>query len=365
MPFSDTAKRKQKMRASLLQNVILVGLCLMLAGLLLVWGSLSKLVLKAGEPEPERVLGLQEGRDGSGILPCPSHLQLNASSTRLHVYKQFRQSSPLDDLPARRDYSERILILTPISNSGNYLQHYFKMLCSLSYPHGLISVALGEDSSQDKTYPLAVRFANQLSKVHFQEVKVFHLSDELKGTSAGSRHDPGWQLTRRTHLAKSRNQLLMYAIGDQDWVLWIDSDVQYVPPDLIQHLLSAEGDIVVPSCLYKAPDGSFPIYDRNTWQETNSSLAYLANKKPDYLMLEGYDRTRRAYLPHLMDKGKKVPIDGVGGCTLLVRSECHRNGLVFPPFVFDHHIETEGLGRVAKQMNYSMWGLPSVSVFHS
>ena len=156
----------------------------------------------------------------------------------------------------------------------------------------------------------------------------------------------------------------MYAMGDQDWVLWIDSDVKYIPPDLIEHLLSAESDVVAPSCLLGTDGAPFPLYDRNTWKETDESLKYLADQDADFLMLEGYDETRRKFITHLVNEGKKVSIDGTGGCTLLVRAECHRDGLVFPPIVFDHHIETEGLGRMAKKMNYSVIGLPSVSVFH-
>lgn len=81
-------------------------------------------------------------------------------------------------------------------------------------------------------------------------------------------------------------------------------------------------------------------------------------------MLEGYQPTRKKYLPDLKKEGRKVPIDGVGGCTLLVRADCHRKGLIFPPFIYQHHIETEGLAKLAKTMNFTVVGLPFVSVFH-
>jgi len=48
-------------------------------------------------------------------------------------------------------FTDEILILTPICNSETLLRHYFENLCSLAYPHRLISVVLGEDSSNDKT----------------------------------------------------------------------------------------------------------------------------------------------------------------------------------------------------------------------
>jgi len=48
-------------------------------------------------------------------------------------------------------FTEEILIVTPIYNSEKHLRRYFENLCSLAYPHRLISVVLGEDSSTDKT----------------------------------------------------------------------------------------------------------------------------------------------------------------------------------------------------------------------
>ena len=48
-------------------------------------------------------------------------------------------------------FTEEILIVTPIYNAERNLRRYFENLCSLAYPHRLVSVVLGEDSSNDKT----------------------------------------------------------------------------------------------------------------------------------------------------------------------------------------------------------------------
>lgn len=58
----------------------------------------------------------------------------------------------------------------------------------------------------------------------------------------------------------------------------------YLPPDLIQHLLSADGeDVVAPSCLSMGY-GVNPVtvvHDLNTWRETQRSLQFLAIQDPD------------------------------------------------------------------------------------
>lgn len=290
-------------------------------------------------------------------LRCPDDMTLNVSQ-----YSDVQHQS--DYVIGSGKYTDQILILTPISNSVDRLANYFKLLCSLNYPHHLISVALGEDTSTDKTYEIASSVAKRMSP-YFREIQVFHFDEQMKHVPVYSRHDPNFQLERRTHLAHARNQLLMRGLRDEDWVLWVDSDVAYVPPDLIQHLLSAKGDVVVPSCMYKNEFGASMVYDKNTWRETSESIAYLKDQPPTYLMLEGYGPTKRQYLPSLAHEGTVVDIDGVGGCTLLVRANCHRKGLNFPAFVFDNHIETEGLAKMASRMKFSVKGLPLVNVFHA
>jgi hypothetical protein len=86
--------------------------------------------------------------------------------------------------------------------------------------------------------------------------------------------------------------------------------------------------------------------------------------KPDDLKLEGYSQSFRRYLVDLKNDGDLVRVDGVGGCVLLVNADLHRSGLVFPPFVFDHHIETEGFARAVARYGVAMYGLPSVNVIH-
>ncbi len=49
---------------------------------------------------------------------------------------------------------------------------------------------------------------------------------------------------------------------------------------------------------------------------------------------------------------------------LLVRARLHREGLVFPPFSYKLHIETEGLAYMARDMGYRCYGLPDVIIYH-
>lgn len=267
----------------------------------------------------------------------------------------------------KRAYKEKIVILTPVCDVANKLDHFGKLLSNLSYPHQLISVYFGEDSSSDRTLDMATLVGDELvTKHNFHRAAAFHFnaSGGVHGTW-GDIHHRLSQLERRSHIAKSRNMLLKIGLasGVFDYVLWIDSDISKLPTDIIQQLLSANKDVVVPSCLFKS--GKYKrIFDKNSWRETLRSLEDQSHLPKDILLVEGYTYTLRLYLPDLRADGRVVSLDGVGGCTLLVRSECHRNGLIFPEEVYKHHIETEGLGKMAKDMGYSVVGMPFVEVYH-
>ena len=259
--------------------------------------------------------------------------------------------------------SDDVLILTPICNSDKSLQRYFENLCTLTYPHRRISVVLGEDSSIDGTLETAKELAGRLQG-HFRRVEVLRLAGHLDQRVGAGKHDERWQLTRRQHMARARNELLSKALRSEKYVLWMDADVRHMPPDIIEHLIYPRKQIIVPNCMYRRGDGTLDTFDRNTWRETSASLKFVGGLKKSALVLEGYGPTSRLYLSALQAEGDLVPIDGVGGCVLLVEAGLHRQGLVFPPFVFEHQVETEGLAKMAAEMGVKMFGLPLVQVIH-
>ncbi len=69
-----------------------------------------------------------------------------------------------------------------------------------------------------------------------------------------------------------------------------------------------------------------------------------------------------------------MELDAVGATVLLVKADLHRDGLVFPPFLYGREspwmrpgrgeVETEGLGMMARDMGYRAWGLPFLEVRH-
>lgn len=240
---------------------------------------------------------------------------------------------------------EPVVIATPIKDCAEFLDGYAALLETLTYPHGLVSVALLESDSLDCTYATARQVTARLQP-SFRSVDLFK-HDYGYRIPPSIRWIPSLQPRRRSILAASRNLLLARSLHDQAWVLWLDADVIEYPPDLIEQLLASGKQIVNAHCV-RSYGGA--TYDLNAWRDRG-----------------------RLHLGDLRTEGTIVPLHAVGGTVLLVRADLHRAGLHFPEQPYgeghplargDGELETEGLGIMAHDMGASCWGMPALEVLH-
>jgi hypothetical protein len=252
--------------------------------------------------------------------------------------------------------SPRILIGTPVKDATSHLDTHFALLDRLRYPRERITLAYLESDSRDGTLEaLRARLDDEGRRYRrcrlFKHDMGFHLPPGTPRTA------PEIQSARRAALARSRNHLLSRALDDEDWVLWLDVDVIDAVPDLIHRLLATGKDIVHPHCV-QTPGG--PTFDRNGWRDNG-----------------------RVLLENLRGQGPLERLDTVGGTVLMIRADVHREGLIFPPFLYcgahklardpgpwapygvRGEIETEGLGLMATDMGYQCWGMPDEEVIHA
>ena len=247
-----------------------------------------------------------------------------------------------------------VLVLTPVKDATGALDRYCDLLDRLTYPRHRLSIGLLEGDSRDGTWEaLAARLPRLREGRRRAEIWKrdfgFHLPPNAH------RWEPGLQIPRRTVLAKSRNHLLFHALDDEEWVLWIDVDVEDYPPDILERLLAVGRDIVHPHCV-RSPGG--PTFDYNAWRDAG-----------------------RLHLEDLRAEGELVRLDAVGGTMLLVRADLHRDGLIFPAFPYGRRnpfgrwphpftgaaggeLETEGLGLMARDMGHQCWGMPHLEILH-
>ena len=291
------------------------------------------------------------------------------------------QLNNLTSTPRPLENKERILILTPLAR---FYDDYWSNLLKLNYPHEYISLGFIIPKNKDgnaATSALQAAIAITQSgpeEQRFQSITILRQDFEppIPSQEELERHKIENQKARRASMARARNSLLFTTIGPHtSWVLWLDSDIVETPPTLIQDLASHDKPIIVPNCYQRYINTDINKldirpYDFNSWQDSDTAQELASQMGPEDILLEGYAemptyRTLMAYMADTSegnDQRRLMQLDGVGGTSLLVKAEVHRDGAMFPPFPFYHLIETEGFAKMARRLGWESWGLPNYLV---
>ncbi|GAB7343284.1 hypothetical protein MBLNU457_1339t1 [Dothideomycetes sp. NU457] len=274
---------------------------------------------------------------------------------------------------------ERILLCAPLRDAAPHLPMFFSHLRNLTYPHHLIDLAFLVGDSKDNTLTLLSDLLAGLQKSEnpgdaFGEISVLEKDFNQKvSQDVESRHGFAAQASRRKSMAQARNWLLSAALRpSHSWVYWRDVDVETAPFTIIEDLMRHNKDVIVPNVWRPLPDwlGGEQPYDLNSWQESETALALADTLDEDAVIVEGYAEyaTWRPHLAYLRDPygdpDMEMEIDGVGGVSILAKARVFRSGVHFPAFSFEKHAETEGFGKMAKRMKFSVVGLPHYTIWH-
>ena len=291
-----------------------------------------------------------------------THLSAEASGARIRdrladLARRPWAEAPAQDAPKHRarPSDPSVLVLTPIKNGAAHLARYLQLVQRLDHDPQRLSLAFLESDSDDGTFA-ALRDAACSFHGRFAGFGVHRV--DFNFHPQGPRWAPALQRARRSILARSRNRLLQAALGDHDWVLWLDVDLTDYPADLLARLIAAERDIVAPHCVRR--DGT--TFDLNTFRfaaPCGDDARHLVDGVFQPPVGEG-----RLYLDAFRDRSL-VPVDSVGGAALLVRGDLHRDGLNFPAFPYRGYLETEGLAMMAKDMGRETWAMPRLHVIHA
>lgn len=327
------------------------------------------------------------------------------------------------DGAAARDH---VLLCVPLRDAEHVLPLMFKNLMNLTYPHELIDLAflVSDCSEGDRTLEALLAYSRHLQNgtlsqvlqefdkyknqqeqgtrnLHlkymqpeylklvkesyakmshpdydkpFRSVQIFKKDfGQVIGQGFSDRHAVKVQGIRRKLMGRARNWLMANALKPyHSWVYWRDADIELCPGSIIQDLMSKGSDVVVPNIWRPLPAflGSEQPYDLNSWIESNEALDLAKTLDEDDVIVEGYAEypTWRVHLAYIRDaEGNPddiVELDGVGGVSILARAKIFRSGVQFPAFTFENHAETEGFGKMAKKMKFTVGGLPHYTIWH-
>lgn len=275
---------------------------------------------------------------------------------------------------------EQVLILTPLQT---FHEEYWDNLLQLTYPREYIELGFILPRSQTGDAALA-KLEVAVKKVQtdkknqrFSKITILRQdSQSFDKLMEKERHALEVQKERRAAMALARNELLFSTLGPHtSWVLWLDADIIETQPSLIQDM-TAHSKPVLAANVYQRyfneekKENSIRAYDFNNWAESDTGLNLANQMGDDEIIVEGYAElaTYRPLMAHFYDANgspsAEMELDGVGGGCTLVQADVHRDGAMFPSFAFYNLIETEGFAKMAKRLNYDVYGLPNYLVYH-
>ncbi|KAK2066799.1 hypothetical protein P8C59_000585 [Phyllachora maydis] len=239
---------------------------------------------------------------------------------------------------------ERILLCVPLRDAESHLSMFFGHLHNFTYPHRLIDLAFLVSDSKDRTLEVLVEGLEMVQAdpdeaQHYGEISIIEKDFGQKvNQDVESRHGFAAQASRRKLMAQARNWLLSAALRPyHSWVYWRDVDVETAPFTILEDLMRHNKDVIVPNVWRPLPDwlGGEQPYDLNSWQESETALALADTLDEDAVIVEGY-----------------------------AEAKVFRYGVHFPAFSFEKHAETEGFGKMARKMEFSVVGLPHYTIWH-
>ncbi|MCC6982799.1 MAG: glycosyl transferase [Bauldia sp.] len=253
----------------------------------------------------------------------------------------------------------RVAILVPVRDAAQHIGRLRGMIEALDYPKELLKIVFCEGDSVDRSRALLEEAVGEMRPRYRDAVLLRY---EVAAPAGGpERWKPHLQRRRRGNLARVRNHLIDGGLdASDDWALWIDVDLWAFPPRIVQRLLEEKARIVAPHCTVY-PGG--PTYDANSFIAVPFDDEYILyrNMKDGLLQPEGsLGKVCMDGLRH----SERVYLDAVGGTMLLVDAGLHRGGLRFPEKPYRGHIETEGLGLLARDLGIRPVGLPRVEIHH-
>jgi len=143
---------------------------------------------------------------------------------------------------------EKVLVAIPLRNEEQNLPRFFSLLEDLDYPIDLLSFAFLEGDSTDNTYEKLLEW-----KSSHPNLKIW-----LK------KLDLGMEKTTFERLAISRNTIIEEALKDEDYVFWLEGDVETLPSGALKLLIEDSKDIVATLFVFDEPPLRSRYYLRRT-----------------------------------------------------------------------------------------------------
>jgi hypothetical protein len=180
-------------------------------------------------------------------------------------------------LDLNKEEKHHILVLTTLfpqqqeKEIETYLSNYFDIIDQSNYPNKYITLGFLLVNNNNKKQERILKAFKQKIQQYQQDRwnKQFFQINVFQKT---------FNYNKKTHMepikARAKNFLLTASLKEfHEWVFWLDIGLHSFPRNVFSDMIAINEDVVVPNCLMKRdnPD-EFWGYDKNNWQESDTSL---------------------------------------------------------------------------------------------
>ena len=280
---------------------------------------------------------------------------------------------------AKRPPELLVLVLNNDESSWGVTNHGYaartvgslmELLQGTGYPSDLISLGLLTSSKSE-----FARSKSVISQMSFSTSYIIHHPGYGAAVERTDRHVEGTQRERRRMIARLRNYLMLRTLQSEQHILWLDADVFWLAPGIIQKMIQQSkgrpGNLVekVGMITARCVQEDNPDYDRNAWvgPRLEPTLAQQTDLKTLFVPQATTKTKFFAQLVVDTTDDDLVHLDSVGGTMLYIAAEPVRQGLTFPTYnVIGAQwnstegwdgIETEGVCYIARSLGYGCFGL--------
>lgn len=149
------------------------------------------------------------------------------------------------------------------------------------------------------------------------------------------RHDSSVQYQRRSMMAKLRNFLMLKTLHDEKHIVWLDADVWYLDPGIINRMIqhvTKDEDVGILTARTELGRIKGSNYDLNCWQGTREGPRKWDLTREELRNGELAEQGQ-SHLPDLLkgtEQDELIPLDAIGATLLYMRSTLVEQGLSFP-----------------------------------
>jgi GT2 family glycosyltransferase len=214
-----------------------------------------------------------------------------------------------------------VLILLPTKNHGKYLEKHLQLYQNLDYPKDKIRMVIVYSPSSDNTLNLSTKFARESDfRVEVYEEPPFK---NLRGRSSHWIGD----------LCNGMKEL----IEDEKYVLFVDDDITYFPPDFLKKMIDLDLDVCAPY-----------VYLENTQNEFWDTMVFRDLRGRNFSSVN----------PPFKDLKEPVEVSSAG-CCLLYKTR------IFQEVPFGNPAPHLTWCNTARSMGYKIFALPFVKILHA